>query len=508
MDLTRGFHLGSITVEPLNGCIFDPDHESHHLAPKAIAVLIALAEGAPETVSREHLLDQVWGRRYVSDEVLTHAITELRHALGDDSAHPEYIETIPKCGYRLLKAVRPTDSPREPAVAADKTSAFAVLLWRGLGLIQHNRVFSVLALAGIVTGLTVILESSPDDRDDLLNRTREDPGTVPGTAAPNSLAGRDPGHNASSEFYLQAQSLAEQVTVDGTGRAERFLKQALSADSRNAPAWDLLGRIYFRQAGLFHNRPVREGAELARQAIRRALAIDPLYGPAHADLAFVNLAFDYDFDAAYRHLRQAQDLTPADPHVLRVAARMEMTHAHLDHAIDLLERSANLDPKSCLTYSALGQAYYFAHRLEEAEKSLETSLLLNPDAVRTRYMLGLVWLAQDEPRPALIAMEEEIDEGFRLIGTAIARHTLGDKVESDEALEGGSQMLRSSGPYQVAIAYAFRGQHDKALDWLELAYDSRDGDLTYLLVDPLLHELRSDMRWNALVEKLALPHQI
>jgi DNA-binding winged helix-turn-helix (wHTH) protein len=442
MDLTRGFHLGSITVEPLNGCIFDPDHESHHLAPKAIAVLIALAEGAPETVSREHLLDQVWGRRYVSDEVLTHAITELRHALGDDSAHPEYIETIPKCGYRLLKAVRPTDS------------------------------------------------------------------SVPGTAAPNSLAGRDPGHNASSEFYLQAQSLAEQVTVDGTGRAERFLKQALSADSRNAPAWDLLGRIYFRQAGLFHNRPVREGAELARQAIRRALAIDPLYGPAHADLAFVNLAFDYDFDAAYRHLRQAQDLTPADPHVLRVAARMEMTHAHLDHAIDLLERSANLDPKSCLTYSALGQAYYFAHRLEEAEKSLETSLLLNPDAVRTRYMLGLVWLAQDEPRPALIAMEEEIDEGFRLIGTAIARHTLGDKVESDEALEGGSQMLRSSGPYQVAIAYAFRGQHDKALDWLELAYDSRDGDLTYLLVDPLLHELRSDMRWNALVEKLALPHQI
>ncbi len=494
MDLGRGFQLGSIAVEPVNGYVVGPDREPRHLAPKAMEVLVNLAADAPETVTRDRLLDRVWGRRYVSDEVLTHAITEIRHVLDDNPGHPEYIETIPKRGYRLLKL------PVALEASVDDPG------WRphSAGMIRRYPIIAILMIAGITVGSIAMLDPFSDTGYDRLGLVQDKPRSAPGNTNSIPRAVPQVDQNESNALYLQARSLVRQVTADSTRRAQTLLEQLLTADSHNALAWDLLGRIYFRQAALFRTRPLREGSELARQAIQRALAIDPLHGPAHADLAFVNLTFDYDFDGAYRQLRQAQDLTPADPHVLRIAARLEMTHNHLDHAIEMLERSVELDPKSCVANSDLGQAYYFAHRLEEAESSLEMALVLNPDAARSRYLLGLVWLAQKKARPALIAMEEEIDEGFRLIGTAIARHSLGDDAASNEALAAADRTLGGSGPYQVARAYAFRGQREEALDWLELAYEDRDGDLTYLLVDPLLAELQSEQRWTVLVEKLGL----
>ena len=101
-DLEHGFQCGAFAVEPLKGSVTGCDRPSRHLPPKAMEVLVCLAGAAPETLTRQELLDKVWGERFVSDEVLTHAITELRHALGDAPNNPAYIETIPKRGYRVL----------------------------------------------------------------------------------------------------------------------------------------------------------------------------------------------------------------------------------------------------------------------------------------------------------------------------------------------------------------------------------------------------------------------
>ena len=111
IELSQGFRFGAFTAEPLKGSVAGDDGQSCHLAPKAMDVLVRLAEAAPKPVAREDLITAVWGERYVSDEVLTHAIKELRHALGDSPTRPQYIETIPKRGYRLLKKARPIDDP-------------------------------------------------------------------------------------------------------------------------------------------------------------------------------------------------------------------------------------------------------------------------------------------------------------------------------------------------------------------------------------------------------------
>ncbi len=101
-DLRQGFQLGSWTIEPLRGAVIGPHSEAQHLEPKVMDVFVCLAEHANELVTRDELLKDVWRGHAAADELLTRAVSALRHALHDDRDDPKYIETVPKRGYRLV----------------------------------------------------------------------------------------------------------------------------------------------------------------------------------------------------------------------------------------------------------------------------------------------------------------------------------------------------------------------------------------------------------------------
>ncbi len=82
-----------------------------HLEPKVMEVLIYLAERQDQVVRRDDLIKDVWHGTFVSDEVLSRAISLLRTSLGDDRMTPFYIQTLPKVGYRLLMEVTPLAEP-------------------------------------------------------------------------------------------------------------------------------------------------------------------------------------------------------------------------------------------------------------------------------------------------------------------------------------------------------------------------------------------------------------
>jgi DNA-binding winged helix-turn-helix (wHTH) protein len=81
--------------------------------PKAYTVLVRLLEQAGDVVDKETLLDAAWGHRHVTPGVLSHAISQLRHALGDSALHPRYIATVHTIGYRFMGEVhrRPRPAP-------------------------------------------------------------------------------------------------------------------------------------------------------------------------------------------------------------------------------------------------------------------------------------------------------------------------------------------------------------------------------------------------------------
>ena len=91
------------------------------LAPKPFAVLCALARTPGRLVTKNALLDLVWGHRFVTDSVIKSAISELRAALDDDPKQPRYIETVCRRGYRFIAAA--VSSPTQSAAAVERKGA-------------------------------------------------------------------------------------------------------------------------------------------------------------------------------------------------------------------------------------------------------------------------------------------------------------------------------------------------------------------------------------------------
>jgi TolB-like protein len=307
-------------------------------------------------------------------------------------------------------------------------------------------------------------------------------------------------------LYLQARYFINQFNAESFQQAETLLERALAIDPVFAPAWTTLGIVYRQQADPFGLRPVDEGNELARQTIQKALAIDPQYGPAYAALAGIEIDYDWDFAAATQHVQQALALNPGDFGILIKTAELNLLLGRTGEAIDLYRQAIILDPVSYLAHLYLGMSYEVAGRLDEAAESSRLAISLNPSGVFGNSFLGLVLLKQGDAPAALAAIEQEPSDFFRLVGMAIVQHALGDAGASDAALQEMIKCCAAVAAYQVAWVYAFRGEIDHAFDWLELAYDNRDGGLPFVLHSPRFVDLRGDPRWEPFLDKIGLPH--
>jgi serine/threonine protein kinase/Tol biopolymer transport system component len=98
------FQVGDWLVRPdLNR--FEREGEEKSIEPKAMDVLVYLTDHVREVLPKDRIIKAIWPGTFVTDDVLAHAISELRRAFGDDSRNPTFIETIPRRGYRLIAPV-------------------------------------------------------------------------------------------------------------------------------------------------------------------------------------------------------------------------------------------------------------------------------------------------------------------------------------------------------------------------------------------------------------------
>jgi TolB-like protein/DNA-binding winged helix-turn-helix (wHTH) protein len=149
-DLQSGYQVGDWQVFPLRNVLAGKDGEVH-LEPKVMQLLDRLAADAGEVVSREQLLQDLWGNRAVSDEPLTRCIAALRRVLDDSPKDPQYIQTIPKRGYRLVCPVTSLPAPEsEPASDSAARHSRPRALWAVIAgvavvlvLFASNRMFDV-----------------------------------------------------------------------------------------------------------------------------------------------------------------------------------------------------------------------------------------------------------------------------------------------------------------------------------------------------------------------------
>lgn len=323
-----------------------------------------------------------------------------------------------------------------------------------------------------------------------------------GGATPSSPSTQSTNAEAYNE-YLQGRYFYERRTKENLERAVGHYEQAIKLDPRYAPAWVGLAESRSKQGDQGY-LPVEPSYREARAAAERALALDPNLAEAHAALGWIQTSYDWDWAGADASYKRALALEPANPAVIWRAASLAAALGRFDEAVALDRRAVELDPLAVSAHMYLAEHAYWGGKLDEAVAAANKVVELNPQRPVVHSLLGQIHLAQGQPEQALAEFEREPEPDYRVYGLALGYHSLGRKKESDAAL--AELIAKYPGmAFQTAEAYAFRGEADRAFEWLERAYAQRDGGLAQMEGDPLLKNIEHDPRYATFLKKMRLP---
>ena len=367
-----------------------------------------------------------------------------------------------------------------------------------------NKVRITAQLIHVADGYHVWSDAWDRTLDDIFKVQDEIAGAVVGQmkisllgAAPNAKA-IDPKVYA---LILQANFLADQSTAEGNVQALALYQQAQALAPGEVRVLDGLASVYVSQADN-NERPIADGYRLAREAANKALASDPDYAPAHARLGWIAMSFDGDLATAAQHYKRGLELDPTNLEVLSRATGFLQTLGRLDESIAIHEYLTAHDPANPNMHTDLGVLYYSAGRWDQAIASLRTALTLNKGLDFAHFQIGAALLGKSDTTGALVEMQAEPAEMWRLNGLALAYHALGRKAESDAALATLIARYEKDASFNIAYVLAYRGETDRAFDWLDKAVAYQDMGLSGIAIDPLLINIRHDARWLPFLRKV------
>jgi tetratricopeptide (TPR) repeat protein len=173
-------------------------------------------------------------------------------------------------------------------------------------------------------------------------------------------------------------------------------------------------------------------------------------------------------------------------------------------AQSVLRKATALDPLNPRLWGGLGSAYLDAGDNERARGAFLRSLEISPHQSFTPCLLGLTWLLEHDPERFLEWCRKATNPVFRISGDAIGLYSMGDHAGSQRALDELIAEDSHNAAYQIAQVYAWRGENDRAFEWLGRAREQHDGGLTIIRVDPILGKLHSDPRWRAFLASINL----
>lgn len=302
-------------------------------------------------------------------------------------------------------------------------------------------------------------------------------------------------------LILQARQLARRGTAEGYQQSIDLYQEALAMNPDYPAAWLGLATNYSNQANKSLRDP-EEGYTFARKAAQRALVIDTDYAPALAHLGWIAMVYDNDLALAARHLERALALEPSNLAIIGNSATLLYTLGRLDESIALDEYVTAHDPLNPTGHANLAEGYLAAGRWDEAISAYSTSLRLSPGRIASHYYLGIALLLKGQAAAALSQIQREEFEILRLLGLAMAHHALGEKAAADAVLADLVSRFEREAAYNIAYVMAFRGEPDRAFEWLHKAVSYADPGLTDIVGEPLFTPLHEDPRWLPFLESI------
>jgi TolB-like protein len=309
---------------------------------------------------------------------------------------------------------------------------------------------------------------------------------------------------AAHEAYLKGRYFWNKRTSDGFRRSIEYFNQAIACEPTYAAAYDGLCDCYVMLAcrGVL---PVALTFDKAKEAARRALAIDPALGEAAASLAHVRL-HGWEWDGLDAEFQRALELNPAHAFTYYWYSEYLMAIGRPDEAIAMVRTARSMDPLSSVLNASVGMILYLARRFTESIDALLKGLEMDPHHFLLHFRLGLV-CQQASPLEAIERMQRAVALSSRsmeaLAGLAQAYAAAGMSDAMRRVLdEISGQTEQYVSPYNLARVYAAHREPDRVFEWLDVACAERNPDLIELRTDPVFDPVRADPRFAALLERV------
>jgi TolB-like protein/Tfp pilus assembly protein PilF len=309
------------------------------------------------------------------------------------------------------------------------------------------------------------------------------------------------------EAYLQGRFFLNRHSVKETDQARSAFERAVQLDPKFALAWAGLAQThvwdcnYATEGG---QKGFNAHLAAAREAVEKALAIEPDLPEALSAGAMIETNFDYDWKGAAKTLHKALALAPQDPALLVEAGNLAQARSETTQAIEFFRRAVASDPVNAQALAFLATGLSAVGRQEEARTEYARVIELNPSAPNSHAGVGLTYLLEGKFEEAGVAAQKDAADWARLLIVSCARWEQNRVPESDAALAELIAKVSETGAYQIAEVYAYRNDKDHAFEWLERARRQRDAGLPGLRADTLLPNLHGDPRWDAFLRTMGL----
>ncbi|MFY9607375.1 MAG: tetratricopeptide repeat protein [Blastocatellia bacterium] len=476
------FRVGDWSVEPqlntINGA-----GKTAHVEPKIMQVLVCLADHAGEVVAKERLMHSIWADTFVSDDVLTRSISELRRVFGDAAKEPRVIQTIPRSGYRLIAPVvlSATSKSKSPGDNGAIRS-IAVLPFKPLVTDCRDEMLELGIADTLITKLTclekiiirptsAVRKYSALDQDPLAaGREQQVDAVLESSIQRNgerirvtarlvrvedgSLLWAEKLDEKFTDIFAVQDSISEKVAgslaLKLTGEEKKLLTKRYT---QNTDAY----RFYLK--GRYHwNKRTHAGLEKALEHFQQAIVKDPNYA-----LAYSGLADCYNLQTIYSGIPPKEAYPPAEAAAIK-ALELDPTLA---------------EPHSSLACFKLSFEYDWIAADVEYKRAIE--LDPNLTAARAVYAKFLSTMGRQDEAFTEIKRAHDRDPASPLVNWVLGE-LLHYARQNDQAIE---QLLRTLKmdpnilPVQVFLgrAYEQKGMYKEAIAEFQRAVDLSGNDL-------------------------------
>jgi TolB-like protein/DNA-binding winged helix-turn-helix (wHTH) protein/Flp pilus assembly protein TadD len=311
---------------------------------------------------------------------------------------------------------------------------------------------------------------------------------------------------AAYEAYLKGRYYMSQRTAEGLMKAIQFFQQATEMDARYALAYCDLAESY-KLAVWYVPMPASEAVPQLQTAATKAIELDSSLPEAHTAMAEV-YSFQWRWKESLAENERAITLNPgygAGHHNVALALALIGRNAE---ALTHMQRARELDPLSLIINTDFGWVYYLGHRYDEAIAQYQKALELDPNFTLAHFDLALDYSALGRHDKAIAEMQNARGRGPEyLAGLGYLYAVAGRRAEALTTVAELQRLAKQQyvPPYHFAWIYAGLGDKDKAIALMQQVYAEHTQHVVDFKTVPMFDSLRSDERFQELIQKVGLP---